>query len=705
MSGRISSLDAVTMPDGKLALWVGAASGGVWKSLDGGTTFTPVFDDQPVQSIGAVEIDKRNTETVWVGTGEAWTRNSVSIGNGIYKTTDGGDTWQHLGSPAPSASATSASTRAPATPCIACVTGPLVERFARARRLQDHATAARPGSRCCKAPNASTGCASLSMDEKNPGHALRRAVGFPPQGLDVPLRRRIADGTVGQRADGHRDGGHTWTEVTPEKNKGFAQKPYGRIAVNVAPSDSQRVYAFVESPQSALYVSDDGGATWEARDRSQWMVWRPFYFARMTVDPNNADRVFKDDGDLILSEDAGRSFSVVGGFDGMHGDIHDVWVNPTNSKHVIVGRRRRPVAEPRRRQQVVEGREPADLAVLPRERRRRGSVPRLRRPAGQQQLDRRFGLSRRHHQQPLGKHVRRRRLLDVLRPGRPRLPLRGIPGRRHRAREQAHARDARHPAEGARRREAALQLEHAAAPVAQREGHALHRRAVPVPHARPGPDVGPHLAGPHDQRSAEAAPGRNGRRHGGQLRRRDAHHDLLDQRIAAGGGHDLGRHRRRQRAAHARRRQELDERHRQPQGRAEGVVGELGRGEPARRGHGLRDVRPPHLRRPRPVGLRHARLRQELATAGHAAGRTRHPRLRARHQGRCAAAEPAVPRHGIRALDLDRRRPVVGRVQGRQVPGGRGARPRRSSRATTTSSSPPTAAASGSSTTSRRCAR
>ncbi|MDH5175337.1 MAG: sialidase, partial [Gammaproteobacteria bacterium] len=122
-----------------------------------------------------------------------------------------------------------------------------------------------------------------------------------------------------------------------EKNKGFAQKPYGRIAVNVAPSDSKRVYAFVESPQSALYVSDDGGATWEARDKSQWMVWRPFYFARMTVDPNNADRVFKDDGALILSEDAGRSFSAVGGFNGMHGDVHDVWINPKNSRHVISG--------------------------------------------------------------------------------------------------------------------------------------------------------------------------------------------------------------------------------------------------------------------------------------------------------------------------------------------------------------------------------
>ncbi len=101
--------------------------------------------------------------------------------------------------------------------------------------------------------------------------------------------------------------------------------------------DSKRVYAFIESPQSALYVRSDGGATWEARDSSQKMVWRPFYFARLMVDPTNADRVFKADGALILSEDGGTSFSVVGGFEGTHGDFHDVWVNPKNPKHVIAG--------------------------------------------------------------------------------------------------------------------------------------------------------------------------------------------------------------------------------------------------------------------------------------------------------------------------------------------------------------------------------
>ena len=336
MSGRISSLDAVTLADGKLALWVGAASGGVWKSLDGGTTFTPVFDDQPVQSIGVVEIDKRNPEAVWVGTGEAWTRNSVSIGNGIYRTTDGGDTWQHLGlDGSERISDIRIDPRASDT-VYACVTGRLwsdsLERGV--YRTRD---GGKTWQQVLKAPNASTGCASLSMDEKNPDVLYAALWDFRRKGWTFRSGGESPTATSASALMVTRDGGQTWAEVTPEENKGFAQKPYGRIAVNVAPSDSKRVYAFVESPQSALYVSDDGGATWEARDRSQWMVWRPFYFARMTVDPNNADRVFKDDGNLILSEDAGRSFSVVGGFEGMHGDIHDVWVNPGNSKHVVSG--------------------------------------------------------------------------------------------------------------------------------------------------------------------------------------------------------------------------------------------------------------------------------------------------------------------------------------------------------------------------------
>jgi hypothetical protein len=133
------------------------------------------------------------------------------------------------------------------------------------------------------------------------------------------------------------DGGATWTEITPENANGFPKKPYGRIAIAIAPSNAKRVYAFVESTDSALFVSDDGGATWDKRDKSNWMVWRPFYFANLIVDPKNPDRVFKTDGPLILSEDAGRSFTVVGGFQGAHGDLHDVWIDSTNPQMVAAG--------------------------------------------------------------------------------------------------------------------------------------------------------------------------------------------------------------------------------------------------------------------------------------------------------------------------------------------------------------------------------
>src|SRR5881409_4494357 len=99
MSGRIAAIAGTREPSGKITLFVGAASGGVWKSDDSGTRYRPVFDEQHVQSIGALALDPKNSKNVWVGTGESWTRNTVSIGDGIYKSTDGGETWTHVGLP------------------------------------------------------------------------------------------------------------------------------------------------------------------------------------------------------------------------------------------------------------------------------------------------------------------------------------------------------------------------------------------------------------------------------------------------------------------------------------------------------------------------------------------------------------------------------------------------------------------------------
>ncbi|HEX6833661.1 MAG TPA: hypothetical protein VF132_09010, partial [Rudaea sp.] len=130
------------------------------------------------------------------------------------------------------------------------------------------------------------------------------------------------------------DGGKTWSEIT-DQSKGFPSKPYGRIAVTVAPSNDKIVYAFVESEKSALFRSDDGGKTWDRRDNSQSMVWRPFYFGNIVVDPTNPDRLFKPDFSLIQSSDGGKSFANVS--NGAHGDFHDIWIDPKNPSHVIAG--------------------------------------------------------------------------------------------------------------------------------------------------------------------------------------------------------------------------------------------------------------------------------------------------------------------------------------------------------------------------------
>ncbi len=149
----------------------------------------------------------------------------------------------------------------------------------------------------------------------------------------------------------------------------------------MAPSDAKTVYAFIESKDSALYASTDGGVTWEQRDKSQNVVWRPFYFARLVVDPTNPLRIFKPDMSLVVSDDGGRSFAYSGG--GSHGDWHDLWVDPQNPKHVVGGDDGGLWIIVGRRQPLVEGEQPARLAILPRERGREGPVPGLRRAAGQ----------------------------------------------------------------------------------------------------------------------------------------------------------------------------------------------------------------------------------------------------------------------------------------------------------------------------------
>jgi photosystem II stability/assembly factor-like uncharacterized protein len=336
MSGRIAALAGFTDESGKVNLFVGAASGGVWKSTDGATTFKPVFDDQPVQSIGAIAIDPSNHQNVWVGTGEAWTRNSVSIGDGIYRSTDGGESWTQAGLPeSERVSKIIVDPRASDT-VYACVPGKLWSDSSE-RGLYKTVDGGKTWTLVLKGSNASTGCGSVAMDPSNPDVLLAGLWDFRRQGWTFRSGGNGPHALSGSGLYRSTDGGKTWTEQLAQPQKGLPPKPYGRIALAFAPSDAKTVYAFVESTDSQLLISHDGGATWEGGDKSQWMVWRPFYFANLIVDPKNPKRVFKTDGSLILSEDGGKSFSAIGGFNGMHGDVHDVFVDPDNTQHVFAG--------------------------------------------------------------------------------------------------------------------------------------------------------------------------------------------------------------------------------------------------------------------------------------------------------------------------------------------------------------------------------
>lgn len=332
MSGRISAVAAVK-DGGKTTVYVGAASGGVWRSRDGGTTFQPVFDKQPVQSIGAIAIDPSSPKTIWVGTGEPWTRNSVSIGDGIYRSTDEGETWTHLGLPA-----SERITRILVHPrngnvVYACAPGKLWADSTD-RGLYKTTDGGKTWALVLRGGNPSTGCSSVAMDPTNPEVLLAGLWDFRRKAWTF---RSGGDGPTAASGSGlHRstDGGRTWTALTPAA-KGLPAAPWGRVEVAIAPSDPKVVYAMIESKASGLFRSGDGGATWEARDKSQMMVWRPFYFARLVVDPANPSRLFKTNLDLIVSEDGGRSFASAGG--GAHGDWHDLWIDPTNPKHIIGG--------------------------------------------------------------------------------------------------------------------------------------------------------------------------------------------------------------------------------------------------------------------------------------------------------------------------------------------------------------------------------
>ena len=326
MSGRIAAVAAVN-ENGRLTLFVGSASGGVWKSVNGGTTFKPVFDRQSVQSIGALAIDPSNSKIVWAGTGEAWTRNSVSIGDGIYKSSDGGENWTNMGLKDSEHIAKILVDPKDSNSVLACATGH-VWNDNDERGVFKTSDGGNTWKKVLAGANGSTGCGMLAMSPLEPKTIFASMWDFRRQGWT------FRSGGPGSGLYQSTDGGNSWTELNDKNSKGLPEKPWGRIAVAVAPAKPQVVYAMIESKKSALFRSDDGGKTWNRLDASRFMIWRPFYFANLIVDPKDENKVFKPDGPLLLSVNGGKSFSSVGN---AHGDFHDIWIDPSNPNVVYTG--------------------------------------------------------------------------------------------------------------------------------------------------------------------------------------------------------------------------------------------------------------------------------------------------------------------------------------------------------------------------------
>ncbi len=323
MSGRIAAIAGVAADP--VTLYVGSAGGGLWKSNDGGTTFKPVFDQYP-QSVGAVAVDPSKPGTVWVGTGETWVRNSVSVGAGVYKSSDGGDHWEQVGLKDSERIAKILVHPAQSDVVYACATGHLWDANDE-RGVYQTTDGGKTWTRILFV-NRDTGCSDLALDPRNPQVLYAGMWQF----------RRSADffssGGPGSGLYQSADGGTTWRQLT----NGLPGGEKGRIAVAVAPSKPSVVYAVVEAKQTALYRSDDAGETWREMNASNTVQARPFYFALVVVDPTDDQRVYKPGFTLGMSSDGGRSFSsFLTSAASVHSDLHALWINPKNPYQLVLG--------------------------------------------------------------------------------------------------------------------------------------------------------------------------------------------------------------------------------------------------------------------------------------------------------------------------------------------------------------------------------
>ncbi len=323
MSGRITDLEV--HPSNDRIIYAGTAGGGVWKSSDGGARFQSIFDDY-CQSIGAVVLDPSQPDKiVWVGTGETWTRNSVSTGNGIYRSGDGGTNWQKMGLENSERIGNIIVHPKNSDIVYVAVLGALWSD-SEDRGVYKTTDGGRTWNKILYV-NQTTGCADLAIDPANPGilyasfwEFRRTPWSFSSGGHNSALYKST-------------DEGKTWAKI----HNGLPAGQLGRMGIAVAPSNPNILYTVVESEQNkdkGLYRSDDAGASWKLLSNDFGLVVRPFYFSRIVVDPKNPEVVVKGGLFGSISRDGGKTFKNLGP---MHADIHDIAFDIKNSDRMYVG--------------------------------------------------------------------------------------------------------------------------------------------------------------------------------------------------------------------------------------------------------------------------------------------------------------------------------------------------------------------------------
>ncbi len=305
--------------------YFGAVGGGLWKTDDTGTTWMPVTDGQITSaSVGAVAVAESNPNVVYIGMGEKDIRGNIMAGDGIYKSTDAGKTWSHVW-----VGENTTISKIRVDPTNADIAYAAIFGKYSVPDEQRGVFKTTDGGKTWRRVlfrDPKTGAANLAIDRHNPN------VIYASLWEAYRLEYTASSGGPGSGLFKSTDGGEHWTELT--RNPGMPKGVIGKIGVDVSGADPNRVYALVENDNGGLFRSDDAGATWALVNDSRNIRQRAFYYSNVAADPNNKDIVYAQNTSTFKSTDGGKTLNNLGG--GTHGDFHDLWIDPDNSRHMLI---------------------------------------------------------------------------------------------------------------------------------------------------------------------------------------------------------------------------------------------------------------------------------------------------------------------------------------------------------------------------------